>query len=190
MMNRLGDTLLVYRLVFAAVWVWAGLSKLLERSDLESFLRDRLGFRAAASRAVTLILPPAEIVLGILLGWGLQLPLTSGLACLFLLIFTLALVRARWLGHLWLHCGCFGSAGGFGERRTIDLIFRNVLLLVAAVLLWGGASLSLQAASTLSRDRTWGAGLTATALLLVLSLLRGILRVRALRKAFMVPEEV
>lgn len=113
-------------LVLAAVFAWAGISKLGSRARTARTFR-ALGLPAAGTLALAVPAVELALAVGLVLapGWA-----AAG-ALALLAAFTVFLARAVRAG-VEVGCGCFGSSGG-DPVSTVELV-RNGFLAVAAVL--------------------------------------------------------
>lgn len=137
----------VIRLGLAAIWVWAGWSKL---SDPNEFVRAVRAYDATPewlSQAIGYGLPVLEMMLALLLLLGLVTRVAATLSALLFLVFLVGLVQAAARG-IKLDCGCFGGGGATDGATSYTLdILRDVGLLVLAVylVLWPITKLSADA---------------------------------------------
>jgi uncharacterized membrane protein YphA (DoxX/SURF4 family) len=124
----------VIRLVAAAVWLVAGLAKVV---DLEHFHAQVDQYRllpGSLEAPFAYALPFAEIVVGVYLAIGLFIRPAAALACVLMVAFLIAQGQA-WARGLSLDCGCFGSLAH--ERVGLGSILRDIALgLPSAVMLW------------------------------------------------------
>jgi uncharacterized membrane protein YphA (DoxX/SURF4 family) len=152
------EAALVSRFALATVFVLAGLAKLPRRAEFEAAVRAYGLLPRRLVRPVAAVLPPLELVGGLLLGLGLAITAVASLlaACLAAFAAAVALNLAR--GRA-IDCGCFGWVA---ERRiTWMTVLRNLgLIAIAVIAAIGGAS-------DLALDRLVGrnAGVTTTAAL-------------------------
>lgn len=124
------------KLLLAGVFTGSGCVKLFHRARFQDTLAAMELFSPRTCRAISFVLPPLEILCGIL-----------GLPAAFLLAgFLLVLGLYRLRGGEELACGCFADFEH--KARTSALLVRNALLLAAALPLFAPApalsSLSLQ----------------------------------------------
>jgi protein-disulfide isomerase/uncharacterized membrane protein YphA (DoxX/SURF4 family) len=142
--DRLGWVGLVVRLVLAAVWAWASLSKI---GDPRTFVRAVRAYDATPewlSQAIGYGLPMLELVLAIQLLVGLIVRYAAAVSGLLFLVFIVGIVQAGARG-IKLECGCFGGGGtSTSTSYTLDVL-RDVGLLVLAVflVLWPLTKLSV-----------------------------------------------
>ncbi len=135
----------VIRLGLAAIWVWAGYSKL---SDPNEFVRAVRAYDATPewmSQAIGYGLPVLELMLALLLLLGLVTRLAAIISGLLFVVFLVGLVQAAARG-IKLDCGCFGGGGATDGATSYTLdILRDVGLLVLAVylVLWPITRLSV-----------------------------------------------
>ncbi len=125
--------------LLAAVFLTAGIAKLLSGGDFVLAVWNFELLSMKASKWVAMVLPWIEIALGVwlLVPWQRTLALVA--SGLLLLFFSAVLFSALWRG-IDIACGCFGSEAS--EDASGDLILalgRNTVLLglvVAAIFLW------------------------------------------------------
>lgn len=106
---------LIARTYLAAIWILAGVGKLVENPEAPLLSRSKL----AKGRSAVRLLSVAEVGIGLLLAVGLlspALPLAS--AVLFACFGALHL-----FGRLRTNCGCFGALQRAGGLRWQQLIF-------------------------------------------------------------------
>jgi uncharacterized membrane protein YphA (DoxX/SURF4 family) len=132
------------RLAAAAIWLVAGIAKLL---DLEQFRRqveayDVLPGGLAAPFAYAL--PFVEAALGLYLAAGLLVRAAAAVSTALLVVFVAALLQA-WARGLSLDCGCFGAVA----RETVGplAVLRDAALGLPGLvlLLWPARRLSVDA---------------------------------------------
>src|SRR5579875_1309390 len=126
---------LIARLLLAAVWIWAAVSKL---SDPLQFVQAVRAYDATPdwlSRAIGYGLPVLELCLGIVLAVGIMVRISAIVSGLLFVVFLIGIIQAAARG-IQLECGCFGGGGQItgGTTYTWDII-RDLLLLIAAVYL-------------------------------------------------------
>jgi protein-disulfide isomerase len=127
---------LVARVVLAAVWIYAGISKI---GDPGQFLVAVKAYQLLPdwiARAVAYGLPVLEIGFGVLLLAGLATRLVGALSALLLVVFEIGVISAAARG-LSIDCGCFGNGGqvAAGHTRYTLEILRDLGLLVLAAFL-------------------------------------------------------
>lgn len=97
-----------FRFVLASVFLVAGFAKLLSRGEFAVAVQNYQLLSARASQPIGRLLPPLELVCGVLLFVGLGVRLVSSAVALLLLVFAGAvainLIRGREID-----CGCFGA---------------------------------------------------------------------------------
>lgn len=125
---------LVLRLLLAAVWIWAALSKV---GDPAGFVRAVRAYDLAPewlAEAIGYGLPFLEFSLGIFLALGLGTRLVAAVSGLLFVAFLIGILQASARG-LQIECGCFGGGGsvqnGQSTAYTLDIL-RDVGLLLAA----------------------------------------------------------
>ncbi|MBV9823989.1 MAG: thioredoxin domain-containing protein, partial [Actinobacteria bacterium] len=133
--QQLGWLGLVVRLVLAAVWAWAALSKI---GDPRRFVQAVRAYDATPewlSKAIGYGLPTLELALAILLLLGLITRYAAAVSAALLVIFLVGIVQAAARG-LEIQCGCFGGGGGVSSSTSYTLdILRDLGLLVLAAFL-------------------------------------------------------
>lgn len=130
---------LVLRLLLAAVWIWAAVSKL---SDPSAFVRAVRAYDLAPewlAKAIGYGLPFLEISLGVFLVLGLGTRLVAAVSGLLFTAFLIGIIQASARG-LTIECGCFGGGGsvqdGQNTTYTLDILRDIGLLIAAALLVW------------------------------------------------------
>jgi protein-disulfide isomerase len=142
-----GWTGTVVRLALAAIWVWAGYSKL---TDPNEFVRAVRAYDATPewlSQAIGYGLPVLELMLALLLLLGVVTRAAAIVSGLLFVVFLVGLIQAAARG-IKLDCGCFGGGGTTDGATTYTLdILRDVGLLVLAayLVLWPITKLSVDA---------------------------------------------
>lgn len=137
----------VIRLGLAAIWIWAGYSKLSDPSDFVRAVRAYDATPEWLSQAIGYGLPVLEMMLALLLVLGVVTRVAAGLSALLFAVFLIGLIQAAARG-IKLDCGCFGGGGATDGATTYTLdILRDVGLLLLAVYLvvWPITKLSLDA---------------------------------------------
>lgn len=129
---------LLVRLGLAAIWLISGWIK---ASDP---IQTRLSVRAyelmpdSVADIVAMILPYAELAVGLLLLVGLATRLSAVLSALMLVAFIFGVAQAAARG-LSIDCGCFGGGGEIDPEDTAytEEILRDIgFLILAAYLMW------------------------------------------------------
>lgn len=133
---------LVARLIIALALVVAGWAKL---QNLGEFSRTVVKFDLLPqqiARAFAAVLPWAEVVLGLMLGVGLQVDTVVMIVALLMLVFTGAIVASLVRGKN-IECGCFGRLAT--TRLGWHLVTRNCVLigLLGLVLAQNGGAAAL-----------------------------------------------
>jgi uncharacterized membrane protein YphA (DoxX/SURF4 family) len=154
---------LLLRVVLGAVFVAASIDK----------VQHPVAFARAASyyhmlpgetlNAFGLLVPWVELVAGVMLIAGAAARGAALLVAGLLVVFIVALVSAIARG-IDISCGCFSTTTGEGHKIGLDLVARDVAMLVAAVPLIrrGGGALSLDEL-LVARSRAAGAAAAASA---------------------------
>jgi protein-disulfide isomerase len=124
----------IARLGLAAIWIWAGWSKLQEP---RTFLRAVRAYDATPewlSKGIAYGLPTLEIALAVVLLLGVVVRVAAAVSAFLFVIFIIGIAQASARG-IKLACGCFGG-GGTSDKTTYILdIARDAGLLVVAVYL-------------------------------------------------------
>jgi len=125
---------LAVRLTAAAIWLFAGITKL---SDLDGFRAQVDAYQVLPHVLVSPFsygLPLVEVAIGGYLLVGAMVRPTAILACVLMVIFLVAEAQA-WARGLSIDCGCFGNGGAIGAAQTRypQEIARDVGLLLCAV---------------------------------------------------------
>ncbi len=133
--ERLGWAGLIVRVVLAAVWFWASLSKI---GDPRTFVQAVRAYDATPewlSQAIGYGLPVLELVLAILLLIGLITRYAAAVSALLFVVFLVGIAQAAARG-IKIECGCFGGGGQSSTTSyTLDILRDLVLLALAAFLI-------------------------------------------------------
>jgi len=133
--DRLAWVGLVVRLVLAAVWAWASLSKI---GDPRRFVQAVRAYDATPewlSKAIGYGLPMLELILAVLLLLGLIVRYAAAVSAVLYGVFLIGIVQAAARG-IKLDCGCFGGGGASTSTHyTIDILRDLGLLILAAFLI-------------------------------------------------------
>jgi uncharacterized membrane protein YphA (DoxX/SURF4 family) len=121
------------RLILGAVFVIASVDKILHPAAFAKVIYNYQLLPDVLINLTAIILPWLELLLGILLIWGLWLPGAALLANLLLLVFFGALLFnvARGLD---VHCGCFSTSTEGTPATTWYLIRDTIFLVLGCVL--------------------------------------------------------
>lgn len=125
---------LILRLVLAAVFLYAGISKALDVSAFSQAITRYELLPAVLNLSVAAVLPFLEIYTALLLLTGVWLRAASWLCILMYCVFIAALLSAVVRG-LSIDCGCFGSSAsawssvGAALLRAVALLCFSVALL-------------------------------------------------------------
>lgn len=119
---------LVLRLVLAAVFLYAGLAKLLQPRDLAVDIANYRVLPASFVAPLAVALPGIEIACGVCLFLGRTARAAGLLATVMMTAFTVAVGQALWRG-INLECGCFGDSR---ELVTLGTFFRDLGLSLMA----------------------------------------------------------
>ena len=128
---------LLARLVLGGVWIAAGLAKI---TDLGASIRAVRAYQLLPEAVVQIVgpgLPPAEILLGVLLVLGAGVRVSAVISAVLMSAFVIGIASA-WVRGLRIDCGCFGSGGilAAGRQPTYGWeLARDAGLLVLALFL-------------------------------------------------------
>jgi uncharacterized membrane protein YphA (DoxX/SURF4 family) len=167
----------IARIVVGLVLLWAAAAKLRRREDLPGWI-SAYGVPAQHAHYTAWAVMSVEAVLGILLVFGIAMPLTAYAAVALGVVFLAALGQARLRGIERMRCGCFGAA----ESRTDHLLLRaagfTALALVAAF--GGGLEVSTSSDTVVAVVLVLLSGSVVLLALLVFALFRqvGVLTLR------------
>lgn len=129
---------LVARLALGIVLLIAGGSKItnLEQSRMATRAYDVMPIQLA--NFIGTLLPPLEVVIGLLLVLGLLTRFSAAVGGLLMVAFVIGIAQA-WARGLTIDCGCFGGGGQVDANKTkyLQEIIRDAALaLCAAWLVW------------------------------------------------------
>lgn len=124
------DVTLAFRFLLAAIFGFAGLSKLPQLDAFESAVGRYALLPERLVRPVARALPPVELAGGLLLALGLGVAVVSGLLAAILLIFAAAVAVNLLRGRV-IDCGCFSTVAP--KRISWRAVARNMVLASAAV---------------------------------------------------------
>jgi uncharacterized membrane protein YphA (DoxX/SURF4 family) len=123
---------LLFRLIAGIVFVYASYDKLLHP---EAFLKIVHNYRIlppALETMFALTLPWMEFLVGLLLILGLLTEASALLNCVLLVAFLIAIPSAL-IRHIDITCGCFSTIKSV--KIGMDLVYRDILLLIPALLI-------------------------------------------------------
>jgi protein-disulfide isomerase len=134
--DQLGWAGLVVRLILAAVWAWAALSKIGEPRRFVQVVRAYDATPEWLSKAIGYGLPTLELVLAVLLLLGLITRYAAAVSAGLLVVFLIGIIQAAARG-LEIQCGCFGGGGGPSSSTsyTLDILRDLALLALSAFLI-------------------------------------------------------
>jgi putative oxidoreductase len=127
-MTRNPIALLVFRLALGALFVFAGIVKVLDPLDFAQSIRNYHVVGSALSLLAALLLPWLEIVAGAFLATGFW-KRAAALLIVLMLVFFIVLTVVTILRGIDVDCGCFGA---LSRKADIRLIVEDILLLVMA----------------------------------------------------------
>lgn len=133
--ERLSWAGLIVRVVLAAVWAWASLSKIAEPRTFVQAVRAYDATPEWLSQAIGYGLPMLELVLAILLLIGLITRYAAAASAVLYVLFLVGILQAAIRG-ISIQCGCFGGGGQTTSTSyTLDILRDLVLLALAAFLI-------------------------------------------------------
>ncbi|WP_326560646.1 MauE/DoxX family redox-associated membrane protein [Micromonospora sp. NBC_01796] len=138
---------LAVRLGLAAVWFWAGSTKVGDLAAAGRAVNAYQIFSFDVSRVIGAAQPFVEIALGVLLLLGLATRLAAGVSALLLVLF-IAGIASAWARGLAIDCGCFSEGGPLAVGQTpsyLPEILRDIgfLIMAAFLLRWPPSPLSI-----------------------------------------------
>lgn len=139
---------LAFRLVLAAVLIYAGLTKVVEPDGARNAILAYRVFDAGLATVLGWALPIGELVIGLLLLVGLFVR-WAGLATALLMMAFVIGIASVWMRGYNIDCGCFGGGGditGEGKNwRYASEVLRDLLFTGMSVWLiaWPGTAFGL-----------------------------------------------
>ncbi len=140
---------MVFRLILAAVLIYAGVAKVFEPDGARNAILAYRIFDANIASVLGWALPIGEIIIGLLLLVGLFVR-WAGLATALLMIGFVVGIASVWMRGYNIDCGCFGGGGditGEGKNwRYLSEILRDLLFTGMGVWLiaWPMTALGLE----------------------------------------------
>lgn len=158
--EKSGIWTLALRLSLGGVFLWAGVTKVFNPTDLLVAIYEyELGLPESLIRALAVILPWIEVLCGLSIMTGVWRETGLTLSALMLAVFLLATGQA-WIRGLEISCGCFGALdeGGSLLGSVQFAFFRNLFLLGAAIYLHGPGTAwrNLRMGRSMSRNSPTG----------------------------------
>jgi uncharacterized membrane protein YphA (DoxX/SURF4 family) len=135
------------RLALAAVWFWAGSTKIGDLAAAGRAVNAYQIFSFDTAKAIGAAQPFVEIALGVLLLVGMATRLAAGVSAVLLVLF-IAGISSAWVRGLAIDCGCFSQGGPLAVGQTPSYapeIARDVgfLVLTAFLLRWPRSPFSI-----------------------------------------------
>lgn len=117
--------LIAFRLVVGGMFIWAGVSKIIDPLGFAQNIANYRVFPGGISFFLALVLPWIEVICGVFLILGIfrsaSALLLSGFLAVFLVLSTVTILRG-----IDIDCGCFGSLSGKVDYKLI--LMDSVLL--------------------------------------------------------------
>ena len=128
---------LISRLIVGGVLLAAGLLKFQQLDKSQMAVRAYELLPIGFANVVGIILPYAEIAMGVLLIIGAAFRITGGLSALLMIAFTIGIAQA-WARGLSIDCGCFGGGGQVepGTANYLPEILRDCGLALLSIYLF------------------------------------------------------
>jgi uncharacterized membrane protein YphA (DoxX/SURF4 family) len=131
------------RLILGVVFIYASIDKIDKPGGFAEAIYNYRMLPHATINLMAIVMPWLELICGVLIIIGLFVRGSALLIGFMLLVFIVAISFALVRG-LDISCGCFKVGGG--HAMALDLLVRDILMLIAAVLImvFGGSSFSLR----------------------------------------------
>ncbi|HEB34627.1 MAG TPA: DoxX family membrane protein [Candidatus Aminicenantes bacterium] len=110
--------LIAFRLVVGGMFIWAGISKIIDPLGFAQNIANYRVFPEGISFFLALVLPWIEVICGVFLILGIFLSASALLLSGFLVVF-LVLIAATLIRGIDIDCGCFGSLSGKVDYKLI-----------------------------------------------------------------------
>lgn len=121
------------RVVLGIVFIYASLDKIANPEQFSKAIRNYHFLPVIFINIFALVLPMAEILAGLCLLSGFLTRSSALTIGLLLFIFIIAISSALIRG-IDINCGCFSTSGG--EKVEIDLLIRDILMLLAVMIIY------------------------------------------------------
>ncbi|GJQ63799.1 MAG: hypothetical protein SCALA702_28520 [Melioribacteraceae bacterium] len=114
-------TLLVFRIILAIVFIFAGMEKAANPADFSEAVANYRVISLFLQNIVAIVIPWVEVVSGILLLYGKFLKENSTIISVLLIAFNILVLQAMLRG-LDIDCGCFGTIDAqiVGFRKLLE----------------------------------------------------------------------
>ncbi len=110
--------LIAFRLVVGGMFIWAGVSKIIDPLGFAQNIANYRVFPEGISFFLALVMPWIEVICGVFLILGLFRSASALLLSAFLVVF-LVLIAATLIRGIDIDCGCFGSLSGKVDYKLI-----------------------------------------------------------------------
>ncbi len=117
--------LIAFRLVVGGIFIWAGVSKIIDPLGFAQNIVNYRVFPEGISSFLALVLPWIEVICGAFLILGIFRSASALLLSCFLVVF-LVLITVTLIRGIDIDCGCFGSLSGKVDYKLI--LMDSVLL--------------------------------------------------------------
>lgn len=110
--------LIAFRLVVGGMFIWAGVTKIIDPLGFAQNIANYRVFPDGISFFLALVVPWIEVICGVFLILGLFRSASALLLSAFLVVF-LVLIAATLIRGIDIDCGCFGSLSGKVDYKLI-----------------------------------------------------------------------
>lgn len=123
--------IIIVRLIIGGTFFISGLLKVVYPDEFRKTLSTHGLFSAETIQLISLLLPWAEVAIGLLFAFGYKVKVVGKIIICLLILFTIEGSFALALGSV-VDCGCFPSEGG-AEPMGIKFFLRNGLLILSCL---------------------------------------------------------
>lgn len=120
--------IVIVRLIVGGTFFISGVLKVINPDAFRNTLSTHGLFSTGTIHLISLVLPPIEIVVGLLLALGFRTKVTGRIILVLLILFTIEASFAFALGSI-VDCGCFPTEGA-SEPIGVKFFVRNGLLIL------------------------------------------------------------
>lgn len=126
------NTILIFRIILGSVFIYASLDKIQDPDAFSALIDNYRATPIWLNNLVALILPWIELICGILIIFGVFIPVANLLIFAMLILFVILLSQAVVRG-IDTHCGCFKIQEGIENvdfrKQLIRRIIEDLILL-------------------------------------------------------------